>query len=328
MAVKVLTFNVCDLAQAHETEDLKDIVLTLKSTAPAMQTLKRTDSRNPREQEAHTAWLTSSPDPASKHSKSSKFPNSRKVMRLAMEQQRPEGESVRSDTISQCLSCDPPVKQENKEEKTKDTGKEELARSEEGDDLWVQFSLFCKLHASCKGYRGKKKNEEPPNTKFLENNFSKSIFISKYAKHRRPDVRMAYVQNERCSAAPTWAAVSSSEFCCHYGQVLMLDTCGQKVIRRVIKIHALILLLLALSKLFMQLEEKDKYYIYSKMGHLTGFIHYRDPIWIALNGYLPFSVMKHFQNRYITDRYRRPLRIVNKAFSRERPAYIRNKLHP
>ncbi|KAG5197311.1 hypothetical protein JEQ12_010765 [Ovis aries] len=76
---------------------------------------------------------------------SSKFPNSRKVMRLAMEQQRPEGESVRSDTISQCLSCDPPVKQENKEEKTKDTGKEELARSEEGDDLWVQFSLFCKV---------------------------------------------------------------------------------------------------------------------------------------------------------------------------------------
>ncbi|KAI4560975.1 hypothetical protein MJG53_017604 [Ovis ammon polii x Ovis aries] len=163
---------------------------------------------------------------------SSKFPNSRKVMRLAMEQQRPEGESVRSDTISQCLSCDPPVKQENKEEKTKDTGKEELARSEEGDDLWVQFSLFCKVI--------------PISTSFL----------------------------------------------------------------------------------LKEQHKIDKYYIYSKMGHLTGFIHYRDPIWIALNGYLPFSVMKHFQNRYITDRYRRPLRIVNKAFSRERPAYIRNKLHP
>lgn len=92
------------------------------------------------------------------------------------------------------------------------------------------------LYASCKGYGGKKKNEEPPNTKFLENNFSKSIFISKYAKHRRPDVRMAYVQNERCSAAPTRAGVSSSEFCWHYGQVLMLDTCGQKDIRRVIKV--------------------------------------------------------------------------------------------
>lgn len=41
------------LFQAHETEDLKDIILTLKSTAPTNQTLKRTDSRNPREQEAH-----------------------------------------------------------------------------------------------------------------------------------------------------------------------------------------------------------------------------------------------------------------------------------
>ena len=31
------------------------------------------------------------------------------------------------------------------------------------------------------------------------------------------------------------------------------------------------------------------------MGRLTGFIRYRDPIWTALNGYLPFCVMKHFQ---------------------------------
>lgn len=55
--------------------------------------------------------------------------------------------------------------------------------------------------AKAAGEKKEKWNEEPPNTKFLENNFSKSIFISKYAKHRRPNVRMAYVQNERCSSA-------------------------------------------------------------------------------------------------------------------------------
>ena len=36
----------------------------------------------------------------------------------------------------------------------------------------------------------------------------------------------------------------------------------------------------------------------------------------------------HYRTVISPDRYRRPLRIVNKAFSRECPAYIRNKLHP
>ena len=47
------------LFQAHETEDLKDTVLTLKSTVPTMQTLSRGQTVEIlRGQEAHTAWLS------------------------------------------------------------------------------------------------------------------------------------------------------------------------------------------------------------------------------------------------------------------------------